>query len=195
MPVEPSERIGCRRPSQELKSPTTETARAAGAQTANAVPATPSMLAHVRAEALVELLVAALADQVQVELAERRQEAVRVVDRERAGRRRSRPRAGSRAAARALDDALEDAAGVRPARAADVLAVRRDDGRPSRPPGRQRADHDAAVVRVRAEAGVRVARARGAISRSASAWRSLAPAAARCPATGMATQSGRLLSS
>ena len=74
MPDEPSVRIACRRPSQELKSPTTLTARAAGAHTANAVPGTPSVLADVRAEHVVELLVAALADQVQVELADRRRE-------------------------------------------------------------------------------------------------------------------------
>ena len=43
MPLEPSERIGCRRPSQELKSPTTLTERADGAQTANATPVTPSI--------------------------------------------------------------------------------------------------------------------------------------------------------
>ena len=42
IPEEPRARIGCSRPSQELKSPTTRTARALGAQTANAVPATPS---------------------------------------------------------------------------------------------------------------------------------------------------------
>ena len=41
MPPVCIERIACRRPSQELKSPTTLTARAAGAQTANAVPFTP----------------------------------------------------------------------------------------------------------------------------------------------------------
>src|SRR3954463_5958136 len=35
MPVDPMDRMGCRRPSQELKSPTTETERAVGAQTAN----------------------------------------------------------------------------------------------------------------------------------------------------------------
>ena len=70
MPPEPSERIACSRPSQELKSPTTLTARAAGAQTANAVPLDALVLAHVGAEALVQLLVAALADQVQVELAD-----------------------------------------------------------------------------------------------------------------------------
>ncbi len=42
MPVEPSERIACSRPSQELKSPTIDTARALGAHTANDVPVTPS---------------------------------------------------------------------------------------------------------------------------------------------------------
>ena len=41
MPAEPSERIGCSRPSQPLNSPTTLAERAFGAQTANAVPATP----------------------------------------------------------------------------------------------------------------------------------------------------------
>src|SRR6266508_3171226 len=41
-PEEPSTRIGFRRPSQRLKSPTTRTARALGAHTAKAVPATPS---------------------------------------------------------------------------------------------------------------------------------------------------------
>ena len=70
------------RPSQ-LKSPTTLTdarrrrphrERGAG----DAVD-----LAQVRAELLVELLVAALAGEVQVELAERRQERVGVVERER----------------------------------------------------------------------------------------------------------------
>ena len=42
IPDEPSERIACSRPSQELKSPITLTARADGAHTANAVPRTPS---------------------------------------------------------------------------------------------------------------------------------------------------------
>ena len=43
IPDAPSDRIGCRRPSHELKSPTTDTARAFGAQTANAVPTVPSI--------------------------------------------------------------------------------------------------------------------------------------------------------
>ena len=42
IPDPPSARIMCRRPSQKLKSPTTETERAAGAHTANDVPDTPS---------------------------------------------------------------------------------------------------------------------------------------------------------
>ena len=62
----------------------TRTPRAFGAHTAKDVPVTgPSggvVRADVRAEHLPELLVPALADQVQVDLAERRQEAVRVVD-------------------------------------------------------------------------------------------------------------------
>jgi hypothetical protein len=41
MPELPIRRIGWRRPSQPLKSPTTETPPAVGAQTANAVPAVP----------------------------------------------------------------------------------------------------------------------------------------------------------
>ena len=45
MPDAPSERIGCRRPSHELKSPTTETERADGAHTAKATPVAPSISA------------------------------------------------------------------------------------------------------------------------------------------------------
>ena len=81
MPDAPSERIGCRRPSQELKSPTTEAERADGAHTAKATPVAPSISRDVRAELLVELLVAALAGQVEVDLAERRREGVGVAQR------------------------------------------------------------------------------------------------------------------
>ena len=42
MPDAPRERIGCSRPSQPLKSPTTLTERAFGAQTAKETPAMPS---------------------------------------------------------------------------------------------------------------------------------------------------------
>ena len=160
-PLDPSDRIGCSRPSHELKSPTTETARALGAQTANAVPRDALVLDDVRAELLVELLVAALAHQVQVDVAQRGQEAVRVADgvgavvgvldlelvleRER----------------RAVDPPLEDAlgadglqVGARPAGEQHVDGARG---------GPERADHDAAVaVRMRAEVRVWVGRgARG----------------------------------
>ena len=100
------------RPSQKLKSPTTDTARADGAQTLNAVPADAVDLAHVRAEPRPQLLVAALADQVQVELADRRQEAVRVVDRDRPGLAVVDLELVGERQLGALDDALEHAAGM-----------------------------------------------------------------------------------
>ncbi len=50
-----------------------------GAQTANEVPVTSPVGVHVRAEHVPELLVAALVDQVQVDLPDRGQEAVGVV--------------------------------------------------------------------------------------------------------------------
>ena len=77
-PAPPSDRMGWARPSQKLKSPTRRTPRAFGAQTANAVPAA-FALHGPRAERVPQLLVPSLADQVQVELAERRQVPVRVV--------------------------------------------------------------------------------------------------------------------
>ena len=53
-PARPSERIGCARSSQALKSPTTLTARAAGAQTAKAVPVRSVERARMRAERVPE---------------------------------------------------------------------------------------------------------------------------------------------
>ena len=79
-PDPPSVRIGFIRPSQLLKSPTTRTDRAFGAQTANDVPVTALMHADMRAEVPPEALVPALAQQVQIQLAHRRPEAVRIVD-------------------------------------------------------------------------------------------------------------------
>ena len=70
-------------PSQRLNSPTTRTL-GRGAQTVNAVPRTAPVapvLAVVRAEHMPELFVASLADEVQVELADRGREPVRVVAR------------------------------------------------------------------------------------------------------------------
>ena len=83
-PVLPSTRIGCAQPDQPSKSPVTRTPCAVGAHTAKLVPVTGPggrvVAAHVRAEHVPQPLVAALADQVQVDLAERGQPAVRVVD-------------------------------------------------------------------------------------------------------------------
>ena len=79
-PSEPSSRIGWTRPSQPLKSPTTRTARALGAHTAKATPATPWWLIGRGRRAPPTGGVAALAEQVEVELAEGRQEPVGVVD-------------------------------------------------------------------------------------------------------------------
>ena len=80
----PSCRIGCSRPSQLLKSPLSRMPRADGAQTANDVPLTVPprrvVVVHAGAQHGPELLVATLVEQVQVDLAERGQEAVGVVD-------------------------------------------------------------------------------------------------------------------
>ena len=52
-PAPPSDRIGWARPSQKLKSPTTRTPRAFGAQTANAVPVAASAARRARPQLLV----------------------------------------------------------------------------------------------------------------------------------------------
>ncbi len=85
-PDPPRERIGWTRPSQKFQSPTTRTARALGAQTANATPAMPVVRPGVGAEHLPQPAVAALAEQVQVELAERRPRPVGIVEDERGAR-------------------------------------------------------------------------------------------------------------
>ena len=177
-----------------MKSPTTLTERADGAQTANAVPRDPVELAHVGAEPLVELLVAALTDQVQVELAERRREPVRVLDRERP----RRPIVD-------LELVVQRQLGSwhRPFEYAPGVDLRELDDRPvvkarvDPASGRtQGPDHDAGSVGVRAEHGVWV----GVLATDEcvellcgdghedSSRRLI-------PATGIATQSGRLSSS
>ena len=111
-------------------------------------------LAHVGAEALPQLLVAALADEVQVQLADRRQEAVRVLG-------LHRPVAVVDLVAvghgqlDAGEPALEDAAGVGQLER-DGVAVVHHDGDGARR-GSERAHHDGAVaVRVGAEVGMRL---------------------------------------
>ena len=74
MPETPRCSIAFTRPSQSFHSPTTETFVAFGAHTANV----DSLVGDVRAELLVQLLVPALADQVQVDLAEARRHAFAV---------------------------------------------------------------------------------------------------------------------
>ena len=82
IPDAPSERIGCRRPSHELKSPTTDDrARRRAPTPRRPRPVTPSISRDMGAELLVELLVAALAGQVEVDLAQRGQEGVGVAQR------------------------------------------------------------------------------------------------------------------
>ena len=81
LPSAPSERIGCSRPSQKLKSPTTLTERAFGAHTANAVPATPSISRTCAPSRSYSCSWRPSVAEVEVELAERRQERVRVAQR------------------------------------------------------------------------------------------------------------------
>ena len=83
-PDEPSTRIGASLPFQPLNSPIRLTPLALGAHTANDTPSTtPSARgegARMCAKDFPEPFVAALAEQVQVDLAQRRQEAVGVGD-------------------------------------------------------------------------------------------------------------------
>ena len=111
-------------------------------------------LGHVRAEPIPQLLVAALAEQVHVELADRRQEAVRVFDRDRAGVAVADLELVGQRQVHALEPALEDAARVHLLERL-VLAVGGDDldlrgGRP------ERADHHRPVLGVSAQVRVRV---------------------------------------
>ena len=77
-------RIGPRRPSQPLKSPTTETRRACGAQTAKLTPATPSWSMGWAPSRVVELAVGAFDQQVVVHRPQHRPEAERIVETPRA---------------------------------------------------------------------------------------------------------------
>ncbi len=155
-PETPSWRIGCSRPSQLLKSPLTRRPLACGAHTANAVPLDRSggsvVDVHVGAEHPPQLLVAALVDQVQVDLAERRQVAVGVVDgvRRRAGVGDLEPVVGHLGH---VEDAHPDAFVLVRERGA-VGAVHHDDGLGQRP---ERAHGHRAVVDVRSQHAVRVA--------------------------------------
>ena len=69
-----------RRPSHRLKSPTTLTRLAAGANTAKATPDTPSSTIGMGAELFVEMHVRPFAEQVEIEIGQDRREAVGVFD-------------------------------------------------------------------------------------------------------------------
>ena len=75
MPVSTRLRMGWRRPSQSLKSPTTETRCALGAQTAKCTPSTPSWCIEMGAERSIEPQMRALDEQVIVDRTEHRAEA------------------------------------------------------------------------------------------------------------------------
>ena len=149
-PLLPSDRIGCDAPFQPLKSPTTRMPRALGAHTAKATPVTRLVRADVRAEDLPELLVPALADQVQVDLAEGRQEPVGVVGRV------GRAVVGHVepvVAHRAVDAVPSQMPKPRWVSSTRSVADDRDDLLGA---GAQRADDRALAVRVHAEDAVRV---------------------------------------
>ena len=126
-----------------MKSPTTDTARADGAQTANAVPRTPSSSRTCAPSRSQSSLVTALADQVQVELADRREEAVRVVGGDRPVAVVDVVAVGQRQL-RALQAALEDPAGVGELQLDRLPALRHDGHRAGG--GTERAHDDGLVA-------------------------------------------------
>ena len=85
MPEEPSERIGCTRPSHPFQSPTTLTDRAEGAHTANATPAVPSISRRWAPRRSHSAWWRPSPEQVQVQLADGGQERVRIAPVHRVG--------------------------------------------------------------------------------------------------------------
>src|SRR6185503_17759955 len=152
-------------------------------------------LLHVRAELAVELLVPALAGEVEVDLAERRQERVRVAQRERAALLVGDLELVAQRQLRAGDRALEHAARMAQLELDGLAAVgaRRDPARVRA----VRADDDAAVVRVRPEQPVRLREVAmdDRLDVGVNTHGSGSSSNRAIPATGMRTQSGRLLSS
>ena len=78
-PLEPCTAIGCTRPSQRLKSPTTLTRSAFGAQTAKRVAADAVALLEVAAQRAPGLAQAALVEQIQIMPAQHRREGIGIV--------------------------------------------------------------------------------------------------------------------
>ena len=162
MPEAPSERIGCSRPSQPLKSPTTLTERGVRRPDGERDAGDAVHHAGVRAEPRVQLLVPPLAGEVDVELAERRQERVRVAEDVRVAGRVARPRARSRAAARALDHPLEDPSSSCRSSSTPIGRTRTDSASGGRRGRRHRPPPVGAEVRVRVRELVRLAHGRTA---------------------------------
>ena len=161
MPASMRLRIGWRRPSQWLKSPTTLTRRAFGAQTAKATPSTPSIVVGMRAEPLEDAAVAALGHQIDVERAEHRREAVGVFRLPgRVARCEAQPVGERRSAVR--DRAGEEARRVRasPARPTGSPVARSMTVTLSAPGQKTRTESGAIAAAMHAEHGERIAVAR-----------------------------------
>ena len=149
---------------------------------------------EVRAELVVQLLVPALADQVLVELADRRHERVRIVDRELAGVAVVDLEPVAQRQLGVLDHALEHAAGVDLLELDGGVAVGHRGHRARR--RAQDADDDAAVLRMGAEDGMRIGVLAADERLELAGGDGHAPSKIRpMPATGIEIQSGRLLSS
>ena len=193
IPDAPIARIGCRRPSQPLKSPTTLTERAAGAQTANDVPTNALDLANVRAQRLVQLLVTTLPRKMQVELADRGLEAIRVLDRIGLAARVVDLQLVLQGQLAALDLALEQARRMRLLEL-DLRASGMHDNALGRRPERAH-DNAAVAVGMRAEERVRLGVVAGDQALDVGAHASAISSSRAIAATGICTQSGRLFSS
>ncbi len=115
----------------------------------------PVHLPRVGAEPLPEALVPALADEVQVEIAERRRERVRVAHDDCLAVRAANLELVAKGQLGALDDPFEEAGLRLRRRELDRLVALRARHHPDRV-GAKRPDDDAAVLRVCAERGVRV---------------------------------------
>ena len=79
-PLEPSARIGCTRPSQPLKSPTTLTRWALGAQTAKWTPSAPPMRSGCAPSLVVDPGVVPFAEQIEIEVGDDAAEPVGIVE-------------------------------------------------------------------------------------------------------------------
>ena len=116
-------RIGCRRPSQALKSPTTRHRRAFGAQTAKCTPSTPSWRIRCAPSRSYSAAVRAFDQQMVVERPEHRAEGVGVDHPPRSPPRWRRAGGSRAAAARRAAGASKKPAGSRAASAATGAAV------------------------------------------------------------------------